>query len=121
MRIVIVPSETGFPVMQANKSRRHNIAPMAMGGLARIALAYAEDKGIDVEPILKVSSLSRKQISDPQKRLEVRHQIKFVEVVAETVGDDFLGFHLSRDYDLRLMGLLYYVVASSDRLGDALL
>jgi AraC-like DNA-binding protein len=107
--------------MQANKSRRHNIAPMAMGGLARIAFAYAEDKGIDVEPILKISSLSRKQISDPQKRLEVRHQIKFVEVVAETVGDDFLGFHLSRDYDLRLMSFLYYVMASSDTLGEALL
>ena len=107
--------------MQAHKSRRHNIAPMAMGGLARLAFAHAEDKGIDVEPILKISSLSRKQIADPQKRLEVRHQIKFVDVVAETVGDEFLGFNLSRDYDLRLMGLLYYVVASSDRLGDALL
>ena len=31
-----------------------------------------------------------------------------------------LGFHLARDFDLREMGLLYYVLASSDMLGDAL-
>ncbi|HTV38081.1 MAG TPA: AraC family transcriptional regulator ligand-binding domain-containing protein [Xanthobacteraceae bacterium] len=94
---------------------------MATGGIARLACAFAEDKGIDVEPILRSSRLSRKQISHPQIRLEVRNQIKFLALVAETVGDDFLGFHLSQDYDLREMGFLYYVTASADTLGDALL
>jgi Arabinose-binding domain of AraC transcription regulator, N-term len=93
---------------------------MAMGGIARLAFAYAEDKGVDVEPVLRSSRLSHRQISHPQIRLEVRNQIKFLEGVAETVGDDFFGFHLSRDYDLRELGFLYYVVASADRLGDAL-
>jgi AraC-like DNA-binding protein len=106
--------------MRADKSRHHNIAPMAMGAIARLAFAYAEGKGVDVEPILRNSRLSRRQISHPHIRLEVRNQIKFLEGVAETVGDDFLGFHLSRDYDLREMGFLYYVIASADRLGDAL-
>lgn len=106
--------------MRTNKSRHHNIAPMTAGTIARLAFAYAEDKGIDVEPILRSSRLSRRQISDPRVRLEVRSQIKFIEGVAETVGDDFLGFHLCLDYDLRKMGFLYYVVASASRLGDAL-
>jgi len=34
--------------------------------------------------------------------------------------DDLLGFHLARDYDLREIGLLYYVSASSDILNEAL-
>jgi len=33
--------------------------------------------------------------------------------------DDLLGFHLAHDVDLREIGLLYYVLNSSDLLGDA--
>ena len=31
-----------------------------------------------------------------------------------------LGFRLARNFDLREIGLLYYVIASSERLADAL-
>ena len=34
--------------------------------------------------------------------------------------DDFLGFHIAQDFDLREMGLVYYVPASSATLSDAL-
>ena len=34
---------------------------------------------------------------------------------------DILGFHLARNFDLREIGLVYYVIASSERLADALL
>ena len=34
--------------------------------------------------------------------------------------DDFLGFHLAQDYELREIGLFYYVLASSEILADAL-
>ena len=34
--------------------------------------------------------------------------------------DDFLGFHLAQTADLRELGLLYYVLASSEKLIDAL-
>jgi len=50
----------------------------------------------------------------------VKGQIKFVQLVADALHDDFLGFHLARDGDLREGGLLYYVMNSSDLLGDAL-
>src|SRR5262249_39692777 len=35
-------------------------------------------------------------------------------------GDDLLGFHLARSFELREVGLVYYVMASSDRLAEAL-
>ena len=53
-------------------------------------------------------------------RLEVKNQIRFLELVATAVKDDFLGFHLALKVDLRKMGLLYYAQASSDTLEEAL-
>jgi hypothetical protein len=49
----------------------------------------------------------------------VAGQIKFVELIADALQDDFLGFHLARDFDLREIGLLYYVFNSAELLGDA--
>ncbi len=39
---------------------------------------------------------------------------------AIALKDDCIGFTLARDFDLREIGLLYYVMASSRTLGDAL-
>ena len=57
---------------------------------------------------------------DPAVRLEVRTQIKLLELAAEEVHDEWLGFRLARSFDLREIGLVYYVIASSDQLSDAL-
>jgi Arabinose-binding domain of AraC transcription regulator, N-term len=43
-----------------------------------------------------------------------------IDLIKDALQDDLLGFHLARDYDLREIGLLYYVLNSSDQLGDAL-
>jgi len=53
-------------------------------------------------------------------RLNVHHQIKFVGFAAEAIGDAFFGFHLGQQADLRELGFLYYVAASSENLGDAM-
>jgi AraC-like DNA-binding protein len=50
----------------------------------------------------------------------VRQQIQFLNLVANALHDEFLGFHLAQTADLRECGLLYYVAASSEYLGDAL-
>ena len=50
----------------------------------------------------------------------MRDQIKFLNLVASALEDDFLGFHLAQECDLREIGLLYYVLASSEILIDAL-
>jgi AraC-like DNA-binding protein len=94
--------------------------PSATGGIARLACAGLRKQGKDVTSVLSRAGLTVDQIDDPAIRLHVHTQIKVLEFAAEELGDDFLGFHLARSFDLRMIGLLYYVMASSERLADAL-
>lgn len=64
--------------------------------------------------------MTSQQINDRGARLTVRQQILFLNLVASSLGDDLLGFHLAQLPDLRELGLLFYVAASSQTLGDAL-
>ncbi len=66
------------------------------------------------------AGLTEQQIEDHGVRLAVQRQIRFLDVVANALGDDCLGFHLAQLPDLRELGLLFYVAASSETLGDAL-
>jgi hypothetical protein len=59
-------------------------------------------------------------VADPDERLSVRSQITLLDQAAVALKDDKLGFTLARDFDPREIGLLYYVMASSLTLGDAL-
>ena len=93
--------------------------PSAAGLLSRLACARAVSAGIDVEPLMVKAGVTRKQVEDHSVRLAVKGQIKFVELIADALHDDLLGFHLGCDYDLREIGLLYYVCNSSELLGDA--
>ena len=77
------------------------------------------EAGLHAAPLLTKAGISVEQIEDRDVRLTVRSQIKFLELT-HFMRDDFLGFHLARDVDLRKIGLLYYVLASSDILSDAL-
>jgi AraC-like DNA-binding protein len=43
-----------------------------------------------------------------------------LNLAADAVADDFLGFHLGQSVEVREMGLLYYVMTSSQSLGEAL-
>jgi AraC-like DNA-binding protein len=69
---------------------------------------------------LKSSSLTPQQIRNSQVRVPVKNQIKFLSLVAKELPDPFLGIHLAEGIELREMGLTYYVLASSETLGDAL-
>ena len=53
-------------------------------------------------------------------RLKVRDQINFLNLAADALHDDLLGFHLAQSPDLRELGALYYVSASSEMLSIAL-
>jgi AraC-like DNA-binding protein len=94
--------------------------PTATGGITRLACAQALRAGVDVGPLLKKAGLTEHQIEDRGLRVKVQQQIKFLNLVASALDDPFLGFHLAQAHDFRWLGLLYYVVASSDTLGDAL-
>lgn len=71
-------------------------------------------------PLLKKAGLTELQIEDRRARLKVQDQIRFLNLAADALRDEFLGFHLAQDFDLREVGLLYYVLASSEVLSDAL-
>jgi AraC-like DNA-binding protein len=93
---------------------------MAQGGLTRLTIARLENAGTPAGPLLGRAGLTPELTADPEERLSVRSQIAFLNEAATALRDDCLGFTLARDFDLREVGLLYYVMASSDTLGDAL-
>ena len=95
--------------------------PTASGGLARLAAQEARAAGLDLGPLLKTAGLTAAQIDDTDERLSVKAQIAFVDAAARALGRDRLGFELAREFDLRQIGLLYYVADSSDTLVEALL
>ena len=94
--------------------------PSAAGIMGRLAYARVKAAGLAPEPLLRASNLTVQQMEDPRIRLRVRDQIKFLNLVADVVNDEFLGFHLAQLPDLRQVGLYYYVVASSGTLIEAL-
>jgi AraC-like DNA-binding protein len=71
-------------------------------------------------PLLAKAGLTNQQIEDRSARLKVQSQIRLLDLAATALQDDFLGFHLARNFDLREIGLLYYVLASSERLLDSM-
>jgi AraC-like DNA-binding protein len=94
--------------------------PMAGGGLSRLAIARLQSAGVPMAPLLRRVGLTPEVIADPEERLSVRSQVALLDEAAIALKDDCLGFTLARDFDPRELGLLYYVMASSHTLGDAL-
>jgi AraC-like DNA-binding protein len=102
------------------EAKRLGALPSAIGSITRLAYAQAKAASADVELLLKKAGLTREQVENPGARLKVRDQINFLNLAAEALHDDLLGFHLAQSCDLREFGLLYYVTASADTLGEAL-
>ena len=94
--------------------------PRASGGLSRLAASRVRGAGIRLEPLLTRAQLTVDQIGDPEQRIDARDQVAFLEIAAEALNDEFLGFSLAEEFDCRDLGLLYYVMASCDTLGGAL-
>jgi AraC-like DNA-binding protein len=100
--------------------KRDKRLPVATGGISRLAYKHAQALGIGLEAQLLKAGLTREQIENPRTPIKVRDQIKFLNLVASALDDDFLGFRLAQACDLREIGLVYYVLASSEMLIDAL-
>jgi AraC-like DNA-binding protein len=94
--------------------------PTAMGGITRLACARVQTARINLETLLAEAGLTLGQIKERGTRLNVRSQIKFLNLAASALNDELLGFHLALTCDLRELGLLYYVPASSPTLGEGL-
>jgi AraC-like DNA-binding protein len=106
--------------LRGSKAKKLEISPSAGGAITRLAYEYAQEKRINIDSLLRKAGLSHRQIHDQDIRIDVRKQIAFLNLVADAMGDPLIGFHLSQAFDLRMAGLLYYVPASSETLGEAL-
>ena len=94
--------------------------PTAQGGLSRLAIARLKGARMPVAPLLVRVGLTPELIADPDERLSVRSQVRLLEEAAIALKDDHIGFTLAREFDLREIGLIYYVMASSQTLGEGL-
>ena len=106
--------------MRQIKNLRLSDIPTAGGGISRAAYALASDTKLSVELLLRRANLSLDQAKNPRLRIAVKDQIKFLNLVADELDDEFLGIRLAQTADLREVGLVYYVMASSETLGEAL-
>src|SRR5689334_17850468 len=94
--------------------------PTATGGIARLVCARCRAAGLPLQPLLDEVGLSLEQIEDQSCRIEVRAQVRLLQIAADSLQDGILGFHLSQDFDLREVGLIYYVISSSGNFNDAM-
>jgi hypothetical protein len=94
--------------------------PSATGLITRLACARLKHERVEAAALLREAGLTHQQIEDSSRRLLVKNQIRFLDLAATTLKDERLGFHLAQRFDLRMSGIFYYVLASSDTLGEAL-
>src|SRR5260370_1929292 len=94
--------------MQSTRLNGFNSIPSATGGIARLACARLDEMGKDSTVILSKDGLAPEDARDPAVRLEVRTQIKLLELAAEQVHDEWLRFRLSRSFALREIALAYF-------------
>ncbi len=93
--------------------------PTTTGLLARLAVARLESRGINVSPLLAEAGVSRSSLQH-RHRIPAIGQIELLRLASRAIGDDWLGLTLAAEFDLREMGMLYYVAASSQSLREAL-
>jgi AraC-like DNA-binding protein len=94
--------------------------PTAVGGIARLAVARLVANGVDPATILLQANVSADEIATPEARITVASQIAVLNLAADALGEEALGFQLAENFELRETGLLYFVLASSATLGEAL-
>jgi AraC-like DNA-binding protein len=115
-----IPDPSAVKAAESSKERHFASQPDALGVATRLAAGRLREAGIALEPLLRRAGLCVDQIDQPNARIGVAGQIRFLELAAKALKDPLLGFRLARDGDLRQMGLLYYAAASSQTLGEAL-
>lgn len=93
--------------------------PSASGGIARLACNRLRSAGRDPGPHLARAGLTMQDIADPSCRLRADAQVKLLELAAADLCDDQFGIRLALDFELGEIGLVYYVMASSQHLRDA--
>ncbi len=86
--------------------------------MARLAYTQAKAARVPLRPLLEGAGLTREEIEDPRVSIRAQDQIRLLNLTAAALGDDLLGFHLADFAEIREWGLIYYVLSSSETLGE---
>ena len=97
-----------------------NALPTTRAGITRLAVAHLARAGVAAAPLLKAVGLNDEMLVGHDQRVPAGRQVAFLDRAATALGDDWLGFTLAQEFDPRAFGLLFYVMASSQTLGEAL-
>jgi AraC-like DNA-binding protein len=92
----------------------------ADGVATRLAMRELKNAKINPGPLLAKAGISLLKFGEEPTRVGAASQIRFLEIAAEALGDSALGLHLAQHFDLRECGMLYYVLAASPNLGEAI-
>ncbi|GEP11613.1 AraC family transcriptional regulator [Methylobacterium gnaphalii] len=92
----------------------------AGGTVVRLAMERLAQAGLDPGPLLRQSGLSDAATDNPDVGSEADSQVAFLNAAADALQDTSLGLHLAQDCDLRKLGLLFYLMNSSETVGEAL-
>jgi AraC-like DNA-binding protein len=90
------------------------------GIAARETMYYLDRHGINAEPLLAAAELSRAQLMQAPGGVSVVSQHRFLELAASEIDDSLLGLRVAGEMDLRDIGLLFYLSASSATVAEAL-
>src|SRR5262245_40294188 len=83
------------------------------GVAARDALYYLDRNGIEADPRLSRTELSRQQLTHDPGGVSAASQHRFLELAASEANDPLFGLHVAAEIDLRDIGILYYLAASA--------
>jgi hypothetical protein len=98
------------------------ILPPRLSGQSTVVRLTAErlaQAGLSPEPLLREAGLVDVATADLDLP-GAEGQAAFLNLAAEMLQDPSFGLHLGQDYDLRKLGLLFYLMGSSETVGEAL-
>lgn len=90
------------------------------GVATRFAIEQLRTAGIDPEPLLAKAGISGRRLAAPSKGISAKNQLRFLEIAAAALDRSDFGFRLAQQGDVREGGVLYYVMAASQDLREAL-
>lgn len=97
-----------------------------MAGLTKLArvplvlLAYAEQRGLNRDELMKLSSLPRRILDDPDSRVSLASVVALWQAMIDRIDDPLLGLNIGRQATVKSLGLVGYVMYFSETLFDAL-
>lgn len=94
--------------------------PTVTGFAARSLAAELHDRPDALASLLRDVGLTPRELTDRHHRIPATAQSRLLELAAETLKDDALGFHLAARANLRSVGLLFYVTSAAETVGESL-